>query len=68
MENFYSELATKLVKKLPIAHNKFNNGTSKDYYTDIVNIKRNEFQSFKISEDLVKKKFCLTTRIQATNF
>lgn len=52
-----------------MAHNKFNRGATKDYYTDIFNIKRNEFHSFKISEDLVKKKFYLATnRIQATTF
>ena len=43
-KNFYSELAINQVKKLPIAHNKFNSGTTEDYYADAFNIKRNEFQ------------------------
>lgn len=34
---FYSELATNLVKTLSIEPNKFNSNTTNDFYTDIFN-------------------------------
>ena len=42
-KKLYSELATNLVKRLPIIPNKFNGCTTKDYYTFIFNNKRNKF-------------------------
>ena len=45
---FYRELATNLVKKLPVASNKFNSGNTKDYDTDIFNNKIFECQLFKV--------------------
>ena len=43
------ELATNLAKNLPIAPTKFNSDTTKDYFTDIFDNKRNKFQLFNIS-------------------
>ena len=54
-KNFCPKLATDLVKKMPNAHNKFNRGTITDYYTGISNNKRNQFQFFCISKNVVKK-------------
>ena len=45
---FYRELATNLVKKLPVAPNKFNSGNTKGYDTDIFNNKIFECQLFKV--------------------
>ena len=42
-KNFYPELATILVKKLPIGPNEFNVSTNKDYFTGISNNKRRKF-------------------------
>ena len=36
-------IATDLLKKLPIAPNKFCSSTTKDYYADIYNNKKSEF-------------------------
>ena len=36
----FSKLAKNLGKKLPAAPNKFNNGTTKDYYISIINNKK----------------------------
>ena len=36
----FSKLAKNLGKKLPAAPNKFNSGTTKDYYTSIINNKK----------------------------
>ena len=44
-------------KKRTIAPNKFNSGTTKDYFSDISNNKINEFRLFSVSEDAVKR-FC----------
>ena len=39
-KNFYSELAIDLVKKLPVARNKFCGVITKDYYADMFNNKK----------------------------
>ena len=52
---FCKKLAASLAKKLPIAPSRFNSVTTKDYYASIFNSKRNKFQLFNISEDVVKK-------------
>ena len=41
-KNPYSELATTLMEQLPIAPNKFNSGTTKDYCIGISNNKRKQ--------------------------
>ena len=55
-KKFYPELATNLVKKIPIAPNIFNSSTTKDYYTD--NLKITE-TSFSYSRYLKMQKNCL---------
>ena len=53
-------MATNLAKNLPITPTKFNSDTTKVYFTDIFNNKRNKFQLFNISVAYaVIKKFCL---------
>ena len=42
-------------KNYPIAPNKFNGETTKDYYTDIFYNNINEFKLFNVSEDVAKK-------------
>ena len=54
-KKLYSELATNLVKRLPITPNKFNGCTTEDYYTFMFNNKRNKFQLFNVSDDVVEK-------------
>ena len=58
-KKLFSKLAASLAKKLAIAPSRFNSVTTKDYYASIFNNKRNKFQLFNISEDVVKKKSLL---------
>lgn len=61
-KKFYSELATDLVKKLPIAPNTFCGSTTKDYYVDVYNNKKNEFRLLNVTEDVIENILsCLNT-------
>ena len=56
--NFYSELATNLLINLPIAPNKFISDTTKDYYTDIFNNKKTNF-NYSTHPKMLLETFCL---------
>ena len=52
------------MKELPIAPNKLNISTTKDYYTDKLNNNRSEFQLFNLYEDVLKKFLPCLNRIK----
>ena len=58
-KKFYSELATNLANKLPIAPNKFNIHTTKDYYTNIFSNKKPRIFSYLTYPKMLLEKFCL---------
>lgn len=66
LRKFYSELATDLFKKLPIAPNKYCSSDIKGNYTDIFSNKKIEFRFLDVSKDVVKKTLsCLNTNKDA---
>lgn len=43
------------MKQLPVVPNKFDSDTTEDYYTNIFNNKKKNFQLFNVFEDDVRK-------------
>ena len=48
------------MKQLPLAPNEFDSDTTDDYYTDIFNNKKNNFQLFNVFGDDFSTNLCLT--------
>lgn len=66
LKKFYSELATDLLKKLPVAPNKYCSSDIKDNYANIFSNNKIEFQFLGVSKDVVKKTLsCLNTNKDA---